>query len=52
MNRTDRCISCHVAIEDPNFQTEANPLKAHPIGYLENHDPEKHGCTICHDAEI
>jgi len=51
MNRADRCVSCHVAIEDPHFQTAANPLKAHPKGYLEKHDPEKHGCTICHDGQ-
>jgi len=51
MNRADRCISCHVAIEDPHFQTETNPLKAHPKGYLEKPDPEKHGCTICHDGQ-
>ena len=51
MNRADRCISCHVAIEDSHFQTETNPLKAHPKGYLEKHDPEKQGCTICHDGQ-
>jgi len=51
MNRADRCVSCHVAIEDPNFKDTANPLKAHPHGYLEAHDPEKYGCTICHDGQ-
>jgi len=51
MNRVDRCISCHVAIEDPHFEKTANPLKAHPKDYLEKHDPEKYGCTICHDGQ-
>jgi len=51
MNRVDRCISCHVAIEDPFFEKNANPLKTHPPGYLETHDPQKHGCTICHDGQ-
>ncbi len=51
MNRADRCISCHVAIEDPNFKHEPNPLNVHPNGYREAHDPEKYGCTICHDGQ-
>jgi len=51
MNRADRCIACHVAMEDPHFEKEPNPLKAHPQDYLEKHDPQKHGCTICHDGQ-
>ncbi len=51
MNRVDRCISCHVAIEDPSFGQITNPLKTHPKDYLEKHDPEKYGCTICHDGQ-
>lgn len=51
INRADRCISCHVAMEDPNFEKEANPLQAHPADYLTTHDPEKYGCTICHDGQ-
>jgi len=51
MNRKDRSISCHVAIEDPYFSQGTAPLKVHPEDYLENHDPEKFGCTICHDGQ-
>ena len=51
MNRVDRCISCHVAIEDPYFYEGTNPLKAHPQDYLEKHDPGKYGCTICHNGQ-
>ncbi|MFQ5706944.1 MAG: c-type cytochrome [bacterium] len=51
MNRVDRCVTCHVAIEDPRFANEDNPLKTHPGDYLEHHDPEKFGCTICHDGQ-
>lgn len=51
MNRVDRCITCHVSIEDPSFANEKNPLKAHPGNYLEVHDVERVGCTICHDGQ-
>lgn len=51
MNRVDRCVTCHVAIEDPRFADQKNPLKTHPGNYLEIHDPEKFGCTICHDGQ-
>ncbi|MCF8067123.1 MAG: cytochrome c [Desulfobacterales bacterium] len=51
MNRVDRCVSCHVTMEDPRFEKEENPLMAHPGEYLEKHDPEKYGCTICHDGQ-
>jgi len=51
MNRVDRCVTCHVSIEDPRFANAANPFKTHPGDYLEKHDPEKFGCTICHDGQ-
>ncbi len=51
IDRADRCISCHVAVEDPHFKNKPNPLKTHPGNYLEKHDPLKYGCTICHDGQ-
>jgi mono/diheme cytochrome c family protein len=51
MNRVDRCITCHVAIEDPGFYDEMNPLKTHPGQHIDLHDTEKYGCTICHDGQ-
>lgn len=51
LQRTDRCVSCHVAMEDPRMQDEKNPLKAHPDHLLEIHDVQKIGCTVCHDGQ-
>jgi len=51
MNRVDRCVSCHISIEDPRFADDVNPHKAHPGDYLEDHDPQKFGCTVCHDGQ-
>ncbi len=45
---TDRCTTCHVAMDDPNMFGEDNPLKPHPSNYLKQHPPERFGCTICH----
>ena len=51
MKRVDRCVSCHLAIEDPRFSEQAEPLRTHPGDYLETHDPLRFGCTACHDGQ-
>ncbi len=28
--RVDRCTTCHIAIDDPRFESHAQPLKTHP----------------------
>jgi mono/diheme cytochrome c family protein len=48
---TDRCISCHVALEDPRMADQAQPLRTHPGDYLDTHPPERFGCTLCHDGQ-
>ena len=53
--RVDRCQTCHMAINRPGFENEANPFKTHPrreVLLADNaHPPEKVGCTICHDGQ-
>jgi len=51
LNRFDRCVSCHVGIENPKMANFSQPLKKHPGNYLEIHEIEKVGCTICHDGQ-
>ncbi|MBI4406033.1 MAG: cytochrome c [Deltaproteobacteria bacterium] len=51
LDRADRCISCHVGIEDSRMNNHANPIKAHPGNYLETHDINLVGCTSCHDGQ-
>ena len=51
LERTDRCISCHVGIEDPRMLEQLEPLRTHPGDYLEVHDTNKVGCTVCHDGQ-
>lgn len=51
LQRIDRCTTCHVGIEDPRTQSLEQPLKAHPGALLAQHDPDRFGCTICHDGQ-
>src|SRR3989304_2951102 len=40
LNRVDRCVICHLAMEAARSADKANPLKSHPGNYLEHHDVE------------
>ena len=45
-SRTDRCTTCHIAIEDTRFAEVPQPLRSHPE--IPDHPFERFGCTICH----
>lgn len=61
--RVDRCITCHVAADDPRFAGHAQPLKSH--GYYASLGDKKKdngawerrhkfadfGCTVCHEGQ-
>jgi mono/diheme cytochrome c family protein len=47
--RIDRCRSCHVAVDDPRFAGDAQPLRTHPS--IAPHAFGELGCTICHEGE-
>ena len=48
----DRCMTCHMGIEDPLFADNKLPLKLHPNPkLLKDHPVEKFGCTICHGGQ-
>jgi mono/diheme cytochrome c family protein/predicted nucleic acid-binding Zn-ribbon protein len=53
--RVDRCQTCHIAINRPGFEKEAQPFRTHPnreILFADNaHSPEKFGCTSCHEGQ-
>lgn len=51
LNRVDRCIICHVGIEDPRMADAPQPLRSHPGDILEVHPPDETGCTVCHDGQ-
>jgi len=53
--RVDRCQTCHLAINRPGFEKEANPFKTHPRREVlladSAHGPDKFGCTGCHEGQ-
>lgn len=51
LGRIDRCITCHVSIDDPAMTEAPQPLTAHPGKFMENHSKERFGCTICHRGQ-
>jgi len=51
LHRTDRCITCHMGMENPAMAGAPQPHTAHPAGFFEHHPPEDFGCTVCHHGQ-
>ncbi len=47
--RVDRCRTCHVAVDDPRFTSDAQPLHTHPD--IKPHTFNDLGCTVCHEGD-
>ena len=54
-HRTDRCITCHVGVDNPRMKDQPQPFRAHPdLGnpeFLAKHPFNEIGCTICHQGQ-
>lgn len=52
--KIDRCTTCHVFIDKPGYEDQANPYKTHPkvdslaVGANSAHPVKEFGCTSCH----
>lgn len=52
--KIDRCTTCHVFIDKPGYEDQANPYKTHPnvdtlaVGVNSKHPVKEFGCTSCH----
>jgi cytochrome c2 len=52
--KIDRCTTCHVFIDKPGYDDQANPYKTHPqldklaVGVDSAHPIKDFGCTSCH----
>ncbi|MDO8586373.1 MAG: c-type cytochrome [Armatimonadota bacterium] len=45
----DRCVTCHLGVDDPRFKMAPQPFRTHPNP--EQHTFDKYGCTICHSGQ-
>ncbi len=51
LGRTDRCVSCHVGLDNPSLAGAKQPYAPHSGDILKYHPVEKYGCTICHQGQ-
>jgi len=51
LNRTDRCMTCHLGIENPFMDNAPQPHTLHPGAHITFHPVEKFGCTVCHGGQ-
>ena len=51
LDRVDRCINCHLGVENPQMDGAKEPFSLHSGTILKDHPPEKFGCTICHNGQ-
>ena len=47
--RMDRCMMCHLGVEDPRFADAPQPFRTHPE--IPKHPFERFGCTVCHQGQ-
>jgi mono/diheme cytochrome c family protein len=48
LDRVDRCISCHLGLEEQDLVGAEQPFTPHPRIY---HDINEFGCTTCHNGQ-
>ncbi len=53
VQKVDRCVTCHLGIDQKGFENAPQPFRTHPnldlyLGSSSPHPAEKFGCTTCH----
>jgi mono/diheme cytochrome c family protein len=51
LGTTDRCVSCHVGMDNPAMAGARQPYAPHSGDYLKHHPVSKYGCTVCHRGQ-
>lgn len=46
----ERCVTCHLAIDNPMFRDAPEPFRQHN-SLLQSHPPERFGCVVCHGGK-
>lgn len=50
LGTVERCVTCHLAFDNPMFEDAAEPLRTHS-SILKSHPPGRFGCVVCHGGE-
>jgi mono/diheme cytochrome c family protein len=48
LETVDRCVTCHLGLDDPRMSDQPQPFTAHPGDLLDTHEMDSFGCTFCH----
>lgn len=51
IDRVDRCTTCHLGADDPDFTDAPQPFRSHTGNWLQTHRLDQFGCTTCHDGQ-
>lgn len=51
LGAVDRCVTCHVGIDDPRMTDVRQPFRVHPGDVLLHHPVDRFGCTVCHHGQ-
>jgi mono/diheme cytochrome c family protein len=51
LGRIDRCLSCHLGVDNPRMNDVSQPYRSHSAPALERHPLGKFGCTVCHQGQ-
>lgn len=55
LGKVDRCMTCHLGIDNPRMKDEPQPFTVHPDlgipGFLAKHPFNEMGCTVCHHGQ-
>lgn len=50
-NRVDRCITCHLGVENPRMASAPAPFGSHPRTPHTPGDFQRFGCVVCHRGQ-
>ncbi len=55
VSRVDRCQTCHLGIDNPDYADAPEPFRTHPrldlyVGAESPHSRDNFGCTSCHEG--
>jgi mono/diheme cytochrome c family protein len=51
LHTVDRCVACHVGLDNPAMAAAAQPFRTHSGRTLDQHPIAEYGCTSCHRGQ-